>query len=147
MKWIAAIPLFLLYSTTCLQSQTIEERYYDSTEVRSYQKVKVDEQHTMHYAYDREGVEIWKQKDLSGTYSVSTSVEFYDDGGIKRSVSYTNTGGSPQQFLHIIEWDTFGRMTLQETRTNETVDTRIDYRYDENGRVQETIMCAPPPGR
>lgn len=138
--------LFLSASHWSLRGQeVVEQRFYDETNGLSYERIQQDEAFkVLHIAYDISGVEIWRQEDHYASVSISSELLFHPSGGLKWAQTTTEMMGGRNSFGHAYTFDERGRMLSQETLENGVVSTRIEYRYDANGRRTEVISCNAP---
>ncbi len=137
--------LVFLGLTGAMVGQNVEKRFFDDGSTVSYERItSSDGYKVLHIAYDRSGVEIWRNEDQYSSISISTELDFHPSGGLKSARTITEMMGGRNSFGHAYTFDEEGRMLSQETLENGVTSTRIDYSYDASGRRKEVISCNPP---
>lgn len=126
-------------------AQEREQKFFSDGSGVSYERIpSADGYSVLHIAYDRTGMEIWRQDDQFSSISISSELVFHPSGGLKSARTITEMMGGRNSFGHAYSFDEQGRMLSQETFENGVVSTKIEYRYDQNGRRSEVISCNPP---
>lgn len=137
--------LFFGWMSTFGHAQTSVVKRYDSNQQVSHQADTLGFE-VKHRFFNRDGEEVLAlvQSLMAGE---KLKVEYAESGGVRKVVLASkgpNNLGPPSEAR--FGFDDLQRMLYQEMFYINEVTTRIEYRYDADGRRSESIMCNPPRG-
>ena len=137
--------LFFGWMCTSVAAQSSVVRRYVSSPAVSHEADTTGFQ-VVHRFFNRNGEE---QLELAQSLIAGEKlrVEYAENGGVRNVVLSSkgqNNLGPPSEARY--GFDEQQRMLYQEFFYIDQITTRIEYRYDAEGRRSETIMCNPPRG-
>lgn len=147
MRFFLSILLVVLFAAGALssfaQKQSNEVLYFTGTKQVSYTRTAT-EFGCIHKAFNRDGKEIWSQEDVRQSYSVSSTLSFYPDNLLKRAKVHSNPGADINWYDTVYEWDSLGRITLEEHLVRGITSSVIYTTYDADGTPRQVIGCSAP---
>lgn len=97
--------------------------------------------------FDRQGHLVQQFEDVNMSYSVVTSLAFYEDGGVKTATVGTNPGASMHWYTSTYTFDELTRLVLEEhvTMPHMTDRRTVTWLYKPDGtRVKQEVQACQP---